>query len=232
MLSHSTVDALRTWSLEVEPALLRRLTPAQQAAALYGATLAAIKLRDNTQAQVHWQHLADSVRKDAAASRLARLLGVELMLAMEDGQRAIALLQADDAVGRTSARVELLYAAQAQLKRSSPAPGVAPDPTAFAALSTTTQRLQTWVAEHPRDALAWQLLSSAYAAQGRTLSSIRAQAEISVAQLNYPAALSRFKTAQEWARKEGAGTDHHEASIVDTRTRQVESLLREQALER
>ena len=99
-------------------------------------------------------------------------------------------------------------------------------------MATTTQRLQTWVALHPRDAQAWQLLSSAYAAQGRTLSSIRAQAEISVAQLNYPAALSRFKTAQEWARKEGASTDHHEASIVDTRARQVESLLREQALER
>ena len=53
-----------------------------------------------------------------------------------------------------------------------------------------------------------------------------------MAQLDYPAALSRFKTAQEWARKGGAGTDHFEASIVDTRTRQVESLVREQALER
>jgi predicted Zn-dependent protease len=115
----------------------------------------------------------------------------------------------------------LFFAAQAQLALG-----------ASTALTATTQSLQTWVADHPRDAQAWQLLSSAYAAQGRTLSSIRAQAEINVAQLDYPAALSRFKTAQEWARKEGAGTDHYEASIVDTRTRQVESLVREQALER
>jgi predicted Zn-dependent protease len=100
------------------------------------------------------------------------------------------------------------------------------------AVSPITQSLQAWVADHPRDAQAWQLLASAYAAEGRTLSSIRAQAEVNVAQLDYPAALSRFKTAQEWASKGGAGTDHYEASIVDTRTRQVESLVREQALER
>lgn len=233
VLSNANVDALRTWSVEAEPAQLRRQTPAQQAASLYGATLAAIKLRDSVQAQAHWQRLTDSVRNDAAARRLARLLGVELMLAMEDSQRAIELLQSGDAASSSTERVELFYAAQAQLKRGAPTTKAAsPDPQSPSALVTTTQRLQTWVAVHPRDAQAWQLLSSAYAAQGRTLSSIRAQAEISVAQLNYPAALSRFKTAQEWARKEGAGTDHHEASIVDTRTRQVESLLREQALER
>lgn len=221
VLSNATVDALRTWSLEVEPALLRRLTPPQQAAALYGATLAAIKLRDHAQAQTQWRRLTDSVRKDAAAARLARLLGVELMLATGDNQQAVQLLQAGDVAAGKASRAELFFAAQAQLALG-----------ASTALTATTQSLQTWVADHPRDAQAWQLLSSAYAAQGRTLSSIRAQAEINVAQLDYPAALSRFKTAQEWARKEGAGTDHYEASIVDTRTRQVESLVREQALER
>lgn len=232
VLSNATVDALRTWFVEVEPATLARQTTAQQAAALYGATLAAIKLRDNAQAQLHWQHLTERVRADAAASRLARLLGVEVMLALEDSGRAIGLLRAGSGAVPAAGRAELFYAAQAQLKHSVPGAGTVTDPQAVAALATTTQGLQTWVAEHPRDAQAWQLLSSAYAAQGRTLSSIRAQAEISVAQLNYSAALSRFKTAQEWARKEGARTDHHEASIVDTRARQVESLLREQALER
>lgn len=88
------------------------------------------------------------------------------------------------------------------------------------------------MAEHPKDAQAWQLLASIYAAQGRTLSSIRAQAEINVAQLDYPAALARFKTAQDWVRKQGTAVDHFEASIIDTRTRQVEQLVREQALER
>jgi hypothetical protein len=60
---------------------------------------------------------------------------------------------------------------------------------------------------------------------------VRAEAEARVAQLDYAAALDRFKAGQEMARKGGAG-DHIEASIIDTRARQVESLLREQALER
>lgn len=233
VLSHSAVDDLRTWALEADPPVLRRQPPAQQAATLYGATLAAIKLRDYPQAQAMWAHLTDAVRKDAASARLARLLGAELMLATDDSARALALLNPGDAAQGTTSRAELFLDAQAQVKRSTPtAAGSAPAPQAAAALAATAQRLQTWVADHPRDAQAWQLLSSAYAAQGRTLSAIRAQAEISVAQLDYPAALARFKTAQEWARKEGAGTDHYEASIVDTRTRQIESLVREQALER
>ena len=130
-------------------------------------------------------------------------------------------------------RAELFLTAQAHLQLSTAGPvAAAPGTRPANSLAAITQQLQTWVAGHPRDAQAWQLLSSTYAAEGRTLSSIRAQAEVNVAQLDYPAALSRFKTAQEWARKGGAGTDHFEASIVDTRTRQVESTIREQTLER
>ena len=234
VLSNYTVDALRTWAVEVDPTHLNRATPAQQAASLYGATLAAIKLRDYKDAQTHWLRLLDSVRNDPVASRLARLLGVELRLAQGDGAAALALLQSGAKLQDKNTRAELFLAAQAQLQQSVAGTTVAavPGKDPVGSLATTTQQLQTWVADHPRDAQAWQLLSSTYAAEGRTLSSIRAQAEVNVAQLDYLAALSRFKTAQEWARKGGAGTDHFEASIVDTRTRQVESTVREQALER
>ena len=48
--------------------------------------------------------------------------------------------------------------------------------------------------------------------------------------------LDRFKAAQDLVRRmarEGTlGNDHIEASIIDTRARQVQLLLREQALER
>ena len=93
------------------------------------------------------------------------------------------------------------------------------------------QQLQTWVARDPRDATAWQLLSEAYAAQGLALRSIRASAEAQVALLDYAAAVDRFKAAQDLVRK-GGDVDHIEASIIDTRVREVELLLREQALER
>jgi predicted Zn-dependent protease len=94
------------------------------------------------------------------------------------------------------------------------------------------QRLQAWVAENPRDATAWQQLSAAYAAQGQQLRAVRAEAEARVAQLDYTAAMDRFKAAQDLVRKGAGGGDHIEASIIDTRAREVDSLLREQALER
>ncbi|MEI8155956.1 MAG: M48 family metalloprotease [Burkholderiales bacterium] len=219
VLSNSTVDALRVWALEVDADQFKRQSPAQQAASLYGATLAAIKLRDFTEAQAQWGRLGEQVRGDVVAARLARLLGVELMLAKGDNAQAIQLLGGGRDAPAKASRAELFLAAQAKLNTNS-------------GLEPLAQDLRTWVVASPHDAQAWQLLSSVYAAQGRTLSSIRAQAEVSAAQLDYAAALSRFKAAQEWARKDGAGTDHYEASIVDTRTRQVELLVREQALER
>jgi predicted Zn-dependent protease len=234
VLSNANADALRNWAVEADAAHLARMSGAQKASALYGATLAAIKLRDYKDAHSQWLKLTDSVRHDAPAARLARLLGVELSLAQGDGDSAIALLPTANGKLEKLSRAELFFAAQATLQIGAKASAVAAASRVpgVSATSFVTQRLQTWVAGHPRDAQAWQLLASAYAAEGRTLSSIRAQAEVHVAQLDYPAALSRFKTAQEWARKGGAATDHFEASIVDTRARQVELLVREQALER
>ncbi len=234
VIANSTVDALRAWSLEVSPTAMARLTPAQKAAAWYGACMAAMKSRDFASAQSHWQHLSDSVRSDAAAARLARLLGVELRLAQDDAAAALALLQADGNAVNASHRVELLYGAQAQLQLASQGGGSAAgaNATVKAGLASIRQDLQTRVAEFPHDAQAWQLLSGVYAAQGRTLSSIRAQAEVSVAHYDFEAALRTFKSAQDWARKGLAGTDHFEASIVDTRAREVASTLKEQATEK
>ena len=223
VLSNSSIDALRVWAVEVAPEHLSRLFPAQQAGALYGATLAAIKQRDFAQAQTLWLQLQNCARGEAAPARLVRLLGAELGLAKGDGAAALEALrpvsERSTSHDRATAmgRAELLLTAQAQ---QTGAPEAA------------IQSLQARVAEHPRDASAWQLLSTLYAAQGRVVSSIRAQAEVDMAQLDYPAALVRFKAAQDMVRKSGATVDHIEASIVDTRTRQVESTVREQALER
>jgi predicted Zn-dependent protease len=96
----------------------------------------------------------------------------------------------------------------------------------------TAQTLQTWLADHPRDAQAWQALAAANAAMGRPVAAVRAEAEVNVAQLDYGTAFTRFKAAQDLARKSSVPADHIDASIVDTRARQMESTLREQALER
>jgi predicted Zn-dependent protease len=223
VLANTTVDALRSWSTQVEPAQLTLLPSAQKAGVLYGALLAAIKLRDFDQAHALWPLLRSSTQADAAGARLTRLLGAEMWLVQGERERALASLQ--DNPGSTHpagdpppmGRAELLLSVQAQ------PPGAA---------DAATQLLQVWLADHPRDAGAWQLLATTYAAQGRMVGSIRAQAEVNVAQLDYAAALVRFKAAQDEGRKGKSVTDYIEASIVDTRVRQLESTLREQALER
>jgi predicted Zn-dependent protease len=223
VLSNGTVDALTNWAQEVTPQRLSSLSEAQQAGALYGATLAALKLREFPAAQERWARLTALVRTDAPAARLATLLGAELALAQGDAPMASRFLGAmptSNAADGGPSRATLFLTAHAAIQNRQTA--------------ATTQALQSWLVDHPRDAQAWQLLATAYAAQGSTVAAIRAEAEVNVVQMDYPAALARLKAAQELAKKpaQNGSADHFDASIVDTRARQVESLLREQALER
>jgi predicted Zn-dependent protease len=213
VLSHSAVDALRAAVAEAEAPGLAAQPRTQQARVLYAAALAAARLRDPAASARLLARLDTVVAGDAAAQRLARLLAAELALGQGDAARALKSLDL-----ASKARPELLLGAQAQIQSGQAA--------------AAASRLQTRVATEPRDAAAWQLLSAAYQAQGQSLRAVRAEAEARVAQLDYAAALDRFKAAQELVRKGAGGGDHIEASIIDTRARQVESLLREQALER
>lgn len=215
VLSQPGVDALRSWG---EAAAAPRRTaqePVRQVAVLYAAALACAQLRDLAQATRWLAQLNTLVQADAAASRQARLLGAEIALQAGDNRQALALLAS--APPNSPRRPELLLSAQA-LTQSGQA-------------ARAAEQLQTWLATHPRDALAWQALSAACTAQGKTLSAVRAEAEAYAARLDDAAALNRFKAAQELVRRGGA-VDYIEASIIDTRTRQIESRQREQALER
>ena len=96
-----------------------------------------------------------------------------------------------------------------------------------------TNALQTWLATHPRDATVWQLLAATYRQNQQPLRAVRAEAEAQVAHLDYGAALDRFRAGQELVRQGGASaSDHVEASIIDTRAREVQAVLKEQAAER
>ena len=210
VLSNPGVDTLRQWVAEAGSVAPGPLPPARAVAALYAGALAAARLRDFSSAQAMLARLSASTEADADAARLTRLLAVEV--ALLSGTPAPELAK--------RGRPELLLTAQTLLGRgraAEAAPG-----------------LQAWVALHPRDAAAWQLLASASAAQGQPLRAVRAEAEAQVAQLDYAAAMDRFRAAQSMVRNASgaAAVDHFEASIIDTRARQVQLLLREQALER
>jgi predicted Zn-dependent protease len=217
VLSNANVDGLRVWAAQVAPTEMAKMAVPAQVAALYGATLAALKLREFAAAQSAWSRLDILTRGDAAAARTTALLGAELALAQGQPARVPRLLQSAPDTGRAA----LFLRAQADI--------------ALGKAETVAQALQTWLADHPRDAQAWQWLAQANAAQGKAVASIRAQAEASVVRFDYAAALDQLKAAQTMVRQSAGGTagaDHIEASILDTRTRQVELLVREQAVER
>lgn len=213
VIANPGVDALRAAVAEADASSFSGLPRLRQAGVLYAATFAASRLRDATATTRLLARLEAVAAGDAAGQRLARLLGAEIAMGQGDARRVLGLVDLD-----SRRRPELLLGAQAQVQAGQ--------------AREAAQRLQTWVATQPRDATAWQLLSTAYAAQAQPLRAVRAEAEARVAQLDYTAALDRFKAAQDMVRKGAAGGDHIEASIIDTRARQVESLLREQALER
>ena len=130
------------------------------------------------------------------------------------------------ALPASSGRPELLLRAQALLQ--TPRARLAAD----ADMVQVAGRLQTRVATHPQDATAWQMLASVWQAQGQTLRGVRAEAESHAARYDYAAAVDRFRAGQELARNRRAPEDFVEASIIDTRLRTLQSLLREQAAER
>ena len=218
VLSFSAMDDLRSWGQRTESANFASQAPAIQAGSLYGAAFAALKLRDAAVAQKLLARLSDVTRGDAAASRLTRLLGGEMALAFNDARQALKSIEGSAPLN--SRRPETLLGAQALIGTNQPA------------LAAT--QLQTWVSAHPRDAMAWQLLSSAYAAQGQTIRAVRAEGESRVAVLDYAPAVDRFKAAQTLAKNmpNKNSADNIEASIIDTRVRQVALLLKEQAVER
>ena len=217
VLSNAQVDSLRSWATQVAPTEMAKMAVPAQVGALYGATLAALKLREFAAAQAAWARLNGLTRDDAVAARTSALLGAELALAQGQPARAQSLLQGMPNTGRAA----LFLRAQADI--------------ASGKAEAVAQALQTWLADHPRDAQAWQWLAQANTAQGKTVAGIRAQAEASVARFDYAAALDQLKAAQTLVRQSAGGAggaDHIEASILDTRTRQVELLVREQAVER
>ena len=228
-LSQLGVEGLRALAAEAETARFESLATARQAALLYQAALASLRLRDLPRASAYAARLTPLATADAQVRRLFDLLKLELAL--------------DDAAPRNPS-AEVIAAAQRMLSSEALIrPGLRrPELMAASQLLVRTGRaaevsavLRIWIAEHPRDAAAWQMLATASSAQGQVLRAIRAEAEARAAHYDYAGALDRLKAGQELMRKVGpaaAGGDHLEASIIDTRARELSVLAREQALER
>ena len=95
-------------------------------------------------------------------------------------------------------------------------------------LREVLEALQTWVAEYRDDAAAWLLLARASDALGLQLRALRAQAEARAAVGDLGAAIDRLRAAQTRSRTASGSADFIEASIIDTRLRELQALRRQE----
>ncbi len=226
VLAKPGVDVLRTIAAQANSSTLNANTKAKQAGVLYGATMAEMNQRHFTEARQHLVRLQALGGLDVHAQRVVRLLSAELALLAGDAAQAVALLESKTTVIANNDRATRIQLAQSRVATHKPAQG-----------KTAASDLSLWLNQHPRDATAWLVQASAYELQGDALRAIRAQAEARAMELDYSAAVDRFKAAQMLAHQmanEGRldRTGHIEASIIDARLRELERLRREQALER
>jgi predicted Zn-dependent protease len=156
---------------------------------------------------------------DRRAERAVALLDVQSQLARGDVSRAMTALAPYAADG---SRPSLLLAAQAALASAAPA-----QPSDNTLLRHSAERLQTWVAIHPLDSLAWTALSQTEERLAQPLRAVRADAESRVALSDFDGAVDRLQAGQRRARSGGA-VDFIDLSVIDARLRDVELLRKQQ----
>jgi beta-barrel assembly-enhancing protease len=222
VMMDTRVDALRRWQgLDAGRGGAAPTPPAEQLGALATSALASTLLRDHARADKALERAIELLRgtgpNDARARRALMLLVAQAMLARGDAARAAYALQ--PYVNDASRPVALL-AAQIALA-SAPTNG-RDDP----ALRRSAEELQTRVAASPNDALVWRTLSQVWSRVGEPLRSLRAEAEAQLALGDLPGAIDRLRAGQRLARS-GAGVDFIEASVIDSRLRDVQAQLRE-----
>ena len=226
VLTNPGVDVLRTLAGQANATSLATANKARQAGLLYGAAMAEMKQRNFVAARQHLAHLQALDGLELSAQRVVRLLSAELALAAGDAMQAVTVLESRATVLANNDRATRMQLAQSRVATHKLAQG-----------KRATDELSLWLNQHPRDASAWLVQASAYELQGDALRAIRAQAEARAMELDYGAAVDRFKAAQSLAHQmanEGKldRGGHMEASIIDARLRELERLRREQTLER
>ena len=226
VLTNPGIDALRGLSVQAASSTVTTAPLWRQAGILYAAAMAEMRQRDWANARRTLARLEALPLTEPAAQRVVLLFKAELALQSGEAIQAVNLLSTKTSVINIHDRASRLLLAQSRVATQLPAQG-----------KLAADDLVMWVNRMPRDANAWLYLSAAYELQGDTLHAIRAQAEARAAELDYAAALDRFKAAQAVAyqlAKEGKldRSGNIEASIVDARLRDLERLRREQMLER
>ena len=198
----------------------------------YSSALASTLLRDWPRADAALGQaqaiVRASPRGETRALRAVALLQAESMLARGDARRAAAAVAPYAGDG---SRPLLLMEARIAVAASLPTnAGAQAAPPAAGELQRSADALQTWVASHAADALAWRLLGQVFDRLGQRLRALRADAEAQLALGDLAGAAERLRGAQRSART-GSAADFIEASVIDARLRDVEAQRRAVAAE-
>jgi len=206
VLAENGPDRLRAW-------LASGQTDQARPGERYAAAWAAHRLGQPALAVQLAERLRDEVAPEVAWVADALWLEVVLAPAHQRTQAQQAeLVRLRDQALAAGDRASLLLGAQAAVVTGAARPAAS--------------RLQTWVVNHPRDALAWHTLSAVYRSQDQTLRAVRAEAEAHVATRDYSGALERLRAAQALPAAMRSA-DPVELAVVDARLREVQALLRQ-----
>ena len=235
-LRHALAQARARVLMDTDPQQLNRLqdqaggvpgTPLRERlAAAYAGALAASVQRNHALAE---KAAADALAlarqaapREPLAERAVQLLQAQVRLARGDAAAALAAL--DTIEVDAQGRAPTLARAQALLDQRRAGGG------SVATMRELTERLQTWVSDHPNDAAAWALLSASAEAAGLKLRSLRAGAEARAVSGDLNGAIDRLRAGQAAARSASA-PDFIEASVIDARLRELVAQRRALALE-
>ena len=192
------------------------LSVAKRAAMLYAGVMAYTQQRRAAPAREALNTLQQLVREDPAGLRAAQLLAAETERRLNNPEQCLKALG-----NRVIDRARVMLQTQCRL-----------DAKQMALATQASEAMQLWLAQHPKDALAWDLSAQALAQTGERLRSLRADAEFHVVRWDEVGAIDRLRAAQDLAKQlsnEGKldRAGQMEASIIDSRKRSLERVRRD-----
>ena len=210
------VDAVQVLVLALEKDFKPELPLAQQAGLLYAGAMAYAQQGEAAKARDAVTRLLALSREDPAGARAAQWLAQDTERRLGNPQGCVQALPA-----QTENRPLLLLRTQCQL-------GLQQAPAAKSAADA----MQRWLAEHPRDGLAWDLATQALNQTGEGLRALRADAESRAVRWDESGAIDRLRAAQALSKRlsqEGRldRAGQMESSIIDSRMRTLEAQRRE-----
>jgi predicted Zn-dependent protease len=206
------VDELQVLVLALEKDFKPDMPLVQQAGLLYAAAMAYTQQGQGAKARDAITRLLALSREDPAGARAAQWLARDTERRLGNPQACLQSLPLSAAD-----RPRLLLRAHCLLAMKQ-----------TASAQEASEAVQNWLAEHPRDGLAWDLAAQALHQTGDDLRSLRADAESRAVRWDEGGAIDRLRAAQALSKRlsqEGRlnRAGQLESSIIDTRLRTLEA---------